>query len=206
MSVPGAMVDFSPFGLTDEPLVAESVAAGTDIIWFSGDKLLGGPQAGILIGKKARIDPLKSHPLSRALRPDKMTLAALEATLRLYVTGRAFKEIPTLRRIARPAEEVLAACGRVARALRAACPTLEVDIIAVASEIGGGSLPGHTLPSWAVAIETDDITALARALRQAETPVYGRIERNRLLLDLRTVEESEESGMIIPFQRALSAR
>ena len=201
----GAMADFTGFGLTDEPMAAASIATGADIVWFSGDKLLGGPQAGILIGKASLLEPLKRHPLNRALRPDKMTLAALEKTLRLYAVGRAWEEIPILRRIARPAEDVLAACGRVARPLRANFPGLEVDIVSVLSEIGGGSLPGHTLPSWAIAIETAELARLARALRQAETPVYGRLERGRLLLDLRAVDESEEMGIITTFQQAFSA-
>src|SRR5262249_31787888 len=113
----GALVDFAPYGLADEPTAPASIAGGADIVWFSGDKLLGGPQAGILIGKAEIIAPMKAHPLARALRPDKMTLAALEATLRLYRTGQAWTAVPVLRRIARTADEVLAACGRVARAL-----------------------------------------------------------------------------------------
>jgi L-seryl-tRNA(Ser) seleniumtransferase len=197
----GALVDFAPYGLGDEPMAPRSIAEGADLVWFSGDKLLGGPQSGILVGRSDLLGPLKKHPLARALRPDKMTLAALEATLRLYEAGRAWDEVPTLRRIARPAEDVLHACGRVARALRAIAPSLEVDIIAAASEIGGGSLPGHTLPSWAVAVDAGPRGAadLARALRKAETPVYGRIEKGRLLLDLRAVDEREEELLVLAF-------
>lgn len=188
----GALVDFTPFGLPDEPMARASVEAGADLIWFSGDKLLGGPQAGILIGTAEALAPLKKHPLARAVRPDKLTLAALEATLRLYAAGQAWQEVPVLRRIARPLDDILATCGRVARAVRASHADYEVDIVAVQSEVGGGSLPGHSLPSWAVAISADEITALARSLRRAAVPVYGRIEKGRLLLDLRAVDENEE--------------
>lgn len=188
----GALVDFSPYGLTDEPMAQTSIAAGADLVWFSGDKLLGGPQSGIVIGKSKYIAPLKKHPLSRALRPDKLTLTALQYTLAEYQRGTAWQEIPILNRVARPAEDILAACGRVARSLRSIAPDFDVDIVATQSEVGGGSLPGHTLPSWAVAITTDDVTTLARQLRQALIPVYGRIEKGRLLLDLRAVYETEE--------------
>lgn len=203
----GALVDFAPFGLTDEPMARASIEAGADVVWFSGDKLLGGPQAGILVGKTRYIAPMKKHPLARALRPDKLTLAALEATLRLYRAGRAWTEIPVLRRIARPPEEVLAACGRVARLLRAVSPALEADILATQSEVGGGSLPGSVLPSWAVAVTAagKSADALARALRKAETPVYGRIERDRLLLDLRAVDEAEEERIAAAFAGIIKA-
>jgi L-seryl-tRNA(Ser) seleniumtransferase len=199
----GALVDLAPFGLTDEPLAAASIAAGADLVWFSGDKLLGGPQAGILVGKAAHVAPLKRHPLTRALRPDKLTLAGLEATLLLYRAGRAWTEIPILRRIARPADDVRAACDRLRAALLAAEPSmagsLAADVVATEAEVGGGSLPGRTLPSFAVALSAPGrggADALARGLRQAATPVYGRIERDRVLLDLRAVDEAEEPWIL----------
>lgn len=176
----GALVDFTPYGLLGEDLVQKSVATGADLVWFSGDKLLGGPQAGIVVGNAALIGQVKRHPLMRALRPDKLTLAALEATLRLYLTGKAWEEIPILRRIRRPADDIRAACERVGVG----------EVVPTISEIGGGSLPGKTLPSWAVALD-GDVVALARQLRLAPTPVYGRIEKGRLLLDLRAVDDDE---------------
>lgn len=192
----GALVNFAPYGLEGEPIASQSIADGAEIVWFSGDKLLGGPQSGILVGTRERLAPLKNHPLARALRPDKLTLAALEATLRVYQNGDPWRDIPILRRIARPADDILTACGRVARGLRAAlgtnAPGIEIDIVAAHSEIGGGSLPGHGLPSWAVAVSHPDVTGLARHLRRAPVPVYGRIEKDRLLLDLRAVDEGEE--------------
>jgi L-seryl-tRNA(Ser) seleniumtransferase len=194
----GALVDFAPYGLLDEPLVTDSVKTGADIIWFSGDKLLGGPQCGILIGTKAMLAPLKTHPLARALRPDKLTLAALEATLRLYATGQAWMEVPILRRIRRPIEAIEAACHRVASALpKSLIPT----VVPTLSEVGGGSLPARSLPSYAVALTAPDINQLAYDLRHANTPVYGRIEQGKLLLDLRTVDEGEEEdGLITSLQ------
>ncbi|MDX1932843.1 MAG: L-seryl-tRNA(Sec) selenium transferase [Capsulimonadales bacterium] len=196
----GALIDLSPFGLRDEPLIRDSVAAGADLIWFSGDKLLGGPQAGILIGTTSVLAPLKRHPLARALRPDKLTLAGLEATLRIYRSGDPWQEIPVLRRIARSPEEILAACGRVARALREALPGFRIDLSATLSEVGGGSLPGASLPSWAVAIEGEGSDDLARRLRRADRPVYGRMEKGRYLLDLRAVDEFEEAALIETFR------
>lgn len=201
----GALVDFAPYGLTDEPTAPASIAAGADIAWFSGDKLLGGPQSGILIGRATLINAIKRHPLARALRPDKLTLAALEGTLRLYTTGRAWQEIPILRRIARPPDDVLTACGRVARALRTVVPTLDVDIVATESEVGGGSLPGHTLPSWAVALSGSSVSAITPLLRKAPVPVYGRVEKGRLLLDLRAVDEGEEAWIVDGFRAAVAS-
>jgi L-seryl-tRNA(Ser) seleniumtransferase len=192
----GALVDLAAFGLTDEPRVQDSVRAGADLCWFSGDKLLGGPQCGILLGRSARIQRLKGHPLARTLRPDKLTLAALEATLRLYQAGRAWDEIPTLRRIARPDHEIRAACERVA----AQVP--DTVVVPTLSEIGGGSLPGRTLPSFALAIDGDAVQ-IARTLRDDDTPVIGRIERGRLLLDLRAVDPDDEAPLVAAMRRAM---
>ncbi len=190
----GALIDLSPFGLQGEPTVKESLDGGADIVWFSGDKLLGGPQCGILLGKSELIQTLARHPLMRALRPDKLTLAALEATLRIYLYGDPVKEIPTLRKIARTAEEIRAACERVGLG----------EVVATLSEVGGGSLPGLTLPSFAVSLEVPSAANLARALRQRPEPIFGRIERGRLLLDLRTVETGEEQKIQVALTETLS--
>ena len=198
----GAMVDFAPYGLTEEPMVKESVATGADVVWFSGDKLLGGPQAGILLGKSRYIAPLKKHPLTRALRPDKLTLAALEATLRLYITGRAWQEIPTLRRIVRSPEDVRTACEQLQTMIFTLRPVFDWETVPTLAEVGGGSLPGLTLPSFAVAIKhpTFGATELARRLRKLPVAVYGRIEKDRLLLDMRAVDESEEMEIFAALQ------
>ncbi|WP_395144940.1 L-seryl-tRNA(Sec) selenium transferase [Armatimonas sp.] len=193
----GALVDFSPFGLTDEPQVQKSVSAGADLVWFSGDKLLGGPQAGILVGRKDLIALCKTHPLMRALRPDKLTLAALEATLRLYRTGRAWDEVPILRRIRRDDAEIARRCRILARKLQKR--GYDATVEATFSQVGGGSLPDRRLPSHAVVIRAENLPVLARMLRQAATPVYGRIEKDRLLLDLRAVNKDEEETLLHAF-------
>jgi L-seryl-tRNA(Ser) seleniumtransferase len=176
--------------------VKESLAAGADIVWFSGDKLLGGPQCGILLGKSELIQKLARHPLMRALRPDKLTLAALEATLRIYLYGDPLKEIPTLQKIARTPEEIREACERVGSKMG--------EIVSTLSEVGGGSLPGLTLPSFAVSLEVKSAANLARALRRRPEPIFGRIERGRLLLDLRTVEPAEEEKIQVALTETLS--
>lgn len=203
----GAMVDLSAHGLHDEPTAPGSIAEGADVVWFSGDKLLGGPQAGILIGTSALIAPMKRHPLARALRPDKLTLAALEATLRAYRAGRAWNEIPILRRIARPEGDVREAAERLAKALRGQSARLDIAVVSTRAEVGGGSLPGLALPSWAVSVASPDHSAeqIARALRKLPVPVYGRIERDRLLLDLRAVDAEEEEQIVSAFSLAGNA-
>nr|WP_246386262.1 L-seryl-tRNA(Sec) selenium transferase [Armatimonas rosea] len=194
----GALVDFAPFGLTDEPQVQKSIAAGADLVWFSGDKLLGGPQAGILVGRADLIAVCKKHPLMRALRPDKLTLAALEATLRIYRDGTHWEEIPILRRIQRDPGEISRRCRTVARKLKRL--GYDTTTEATFSQVGGGSLPDRQLPSHAVAVRAANLPALARQLRHAATPVYGRIERDRLLLDLRAVDPDEEAALVRAFE------
>ena len=201
----GALVDFTPFGLPDEPMAQASIKAGAEVIWFSGDKLIGGPQCGILAGKRVALAPMRNHPLARALRPDKLTLAALSATLRYYIAGNHWQHIPTLRRIARPADNVYAACARVLAKLPEVLAA-SVSIIETRAEVGGGSLPGQSLSSFALAFALDDVAAFARALRQAETPVYGRIEKGRLLLDLRAVDEDEEAILLKSLLHCFSTR
>lgn len=190
----GALIDLAPFGLTEEPTVKESLAAGADLVWFSGDKLLGGPQCGVLLGKAELIQKLARHPLMRALRPDKLTLAALEATLRIYLYGEPLAEIPTLRRIARPVEDIKEACERVGAG----------DIVETVSEVGGGSLPGLSLPGYALAIDTENPELLARKLRQRDEPIFGRIEHGRFLLDLRCVDRHEEEKIHAALTETLS--
>ncbi|WP_119680713.1 L-seryl-tRNA(Sec) selenium transferase [Indioceanicola profundi] len=182
-----------PPGLPAEPTVRAAVTAGVDLICFSGDKLLGGPQAGIAVGRRNLIDRMRRHPLMRALRPDKMALAALEATLRLYRDPvRARKEVPVLRMLAEPVEEVAARAGRLCGAL-IGLPGLEAETIATDAMAGGGSLPEERLPSRAVAVRaaTAGPEELARRLRARPIPVIGRIAAGRLLFDLRTVAEPE---------------
>jgi L-seryl-tRNA(Ser) seleniumtransferase len=189
----GALIDLTRYGLEAEPTVPESVTAGADVITFSGDKLLGGPQAGLILGRRERLDRMKRHPLMRVVRNDKVTLAALEATLRLYLDeSRALREIPTLRALTTTPAALRARAGRLRRAIGevAAAVSLEPGI----SQVGGGSLPGERLPTTLVAITPREMEAgeLARRLRMGEPPVFGRVHRGQLLLDPRTVSDEEQ--------------
>ncbi|HUY17769.1 MAG TPA: L-seryl-tRNA(Sec) selenium transferase [Candidatus Binataceae bacterium] len=189
----GALIDLAAFGLPREPLVAESVAAGAGLVTFSGDKLLGGPQAGIIVGRRALIERLKSHPLKRALRCDKLTLAALAATLGIYLRSSALADaIPTLRMLTRTVDELdqLALQARAIIATRLG-PGFVIELVPSTSEIGSGSLPTHQLPSRALAITHPRLSpdAIATHFRRARPPVIGRISDGVFQLDMRTVSE-----------------
>lgn len=190
----GALIDVESFGLEHEPTVQEGLQAGADIVAFSGDKLLGGPQAGILCGRSDLINILKKHPLARAMRADKTCLAALSATLTHYLRGDALQEIPVWRMIARGTDEIQQEAESWANQLRDA--GLPVQVVNGRSRVGGGSLPGSSLPTKLVAIQSDDIEALAARLRLAANPVIGRIQDDRLLLDPRTVLPRQEQALI----------
>ena len=183
----GSLLDLNVFGIHDEPSVQDSLKAGVDVVSFSGDKLLGGPQAGIILGKKEYLDILKKHPLNRALRVDKMTLAALEATLQSYEKGMA-EEIPVIGMLA-AAPEVLQQKARQLSALLAEAG-LGGEILPTAGRVGGGSLPNHTLPSFAVAF-SGDVNALEARLRGGSVPIIGRIHEGKFLLDVRTLFEED---------------
>ena len=191
----GSLVDLSQYGLPKEPMPQEMIAAGVSLVSFSGDKLLGGPQAGIIVGKRALIARLQSHPLKRALRADKMTLAALEATLRLYQHPEALREtLPTLRLLTRPADEIRLQAERLQPALAAHYADFAVNVAACQSQIGSGSLPVDRLPSAALTFTPHDgrgsrLEALAARWRALPCPVIGRIYDGRLWLDLRCLED-----------------
>jgi L-seryl-tRNA(Ser) seleniumtransferase len=191
----GLLLDLAPWGLTGEPTVAEAVASGAEVITFSGDKLLGGPQAGILLGSEAAIAACRADPIARAVRADKLTLAALEATLALYRDPEtARREIPVLRMLTEEIEGV----KRRGEALRKGVGDA-AELIEGESEVGGGSFPGAKLPTWLVAINTRHPApdTLAGRLRGGEPPVIARIAADRVVLDPRT---------IFPDQVALVAR
>ncbi|MDO5111545.1 MAG: L-seryl-tRNA(Sec) selenium transferase [Clostridia bacterium] len=201
----GLLLDLSPLGIQDEPTVQESIRAGVDVVSFSGDKLLGGPQAGIIVGKKCYIDLLKKHPLHRAMRVDKMTLSALEVTLRSYAEGTALQEIPTLSMLAAQALNLRERAERFQRALLDA--NIEAEVVAEWDQVGGGSAPTQLLPTYAVALRPKDgsVDGLERAMRIRERPVIGRIAHDAYLLDMRTLREDElpcvqqalkESGLV----------
>jgi L-seryl-tRNA(Ser) seleniumtransferase len=191
----GAQSDFdrNSAGLRSEPAVGDSIDAGVDVCCFSGDKLLGGPQAGIIIGRTALIDRVRKHPLMRALRVDKMTYAALEATLTEYVAGRATITVPVRRMLALTIDDIRARAEIVAMAI-AGMPGWRVELVDGVSAVGGGSAPGVELPTCLVAIEKAGLTvdALEARLRQLTPPIIARIERDRLVLDLRTVTPDDD--------------
>jgi L-seryl-tRNA(Ser) seleniumtransferase len=187
----GSLLDSSRFGLTREPMVQESVRAGADLVSFSGDKLLGGPQCGLLVGSADQIGRLKRHPLTRALRPDKGTLAALSATLEHYLRDEAVQQVPVWRMLAASPAEIERRAERLAG--RLAARGWRAELLEGRSTVGGGSLPGETLPTRLLALRSDrSADCLAAQLRRLEPPIVGRIERDRLVLDLRTVLPEED--------------
>lgn len=182
----GLLLDLAPWGLAGEPTVAQALASGVDLVVFSGDKLLGGPQAGIMVGRGAAIAACRSDPLARALRPDKLTLAALEATLALYRDpAAARREIPVLRMLTEAADDLRARAAELAALL----PRGAADVVAGESEVGGGSFPGATLPTWLVRLHSGPLTAdtVAERLRIGVPPVVARIADGHVVLDLRTI-------------------
>ena len=175
--------------LPDEPTVKETVASGADLVTFSGDKLLGGPQAGILVGKAAAVETARKHPLMRALRPDKLTLAGLAATLSLYRDG-TLDEIPTVRMIGRTSEALHADAQRL-RDVIGTVAGLTITIEGCTSTVGGGAMPTAAMPSWAVVLAGKSADAIDRALRAAPTPIIARIEDGKLWLDVRTIADAD---------------
>jgi L-seryl-tRNA(Ser) seleniumtransferase len=204
----GALIDFSAYGLPKEPMVQESIAAGADVVCFSGDKLIGGPQCGIIVGRKEYIEKIKKNPLTRALRCDKMTNAVLEATLQTFLLKEddLILNHGVLGILLKPLNEIKKHANNCARALKKAhSDRLEISVESAVSEIGGGSLSTEQLPTYVVAIrsKTIPIQSLARALRLYEKPVFGRVAENTLLLDFRTVLKGEEKTIFEAFNAVL---
>ena len=183
-------------GVDAEPTVGASIAAGVAVCTFSGDKLLGGPQAGVIAGRCAELDRIRTHPLMRALRVDKLTYAALEATLRDHATGRAGESVPVVRMIEEPVARLEARADAIRAQLADTCG-LTVSVTSTEATIGGGSTPGVTLPSRALAVTAAgrSAAALAALLRAGVPPVVGRIVEDRLFLDLRTVDPREDQSV-----------
>lgn len=205
----GCLLDLSRYGLEKEPSVQEAVKTGADLVLFSGDKLLGGSQAGLALGAKPLIERLKRNPLTRALRPDKLTLAALEATLRLYQDEpRAAAAIPTLGMLTRPLAEVERQARSLARRLRRRfLGRLQIRIWPSESRVGGGSLPQLILPSRALSLEVPDLAPhhLEARLRQACPPIIARLEHQRLLLDIRTILPDDQPLLLTALESVLPA-
>ena len=187
----GALVDFNQFGLTDEPLVRECVEQGADVVLFSGDKLVGGPQCGIVAGTDYWVEKIKKHPMTRAMRVDKLTLSALAATLRIYRDpAEANAKIPLLRMLSTSEENLKLRAERMASQISQASWVQSAEPVQDTSTMGGGTLPAQYLPTWCVAIRPEGITVneLAGKLRTGKTAIFGRINNEQLLLDLRTVD------------------
>ncbi|MBW4437339.1 MAG: L-seryl-tRNA(Sec) selenium transferase [Pleurocapsa minor GSE-CHR-MK-17-07R] len=195
----GALLDTAAYGLEHEPTVQESLAAGCDLVAFSADKLLGGPQAGILAGKKAIIDVLKRHPLARAVRADKLCLAGLSATLEHYRRGEAIEKIPVWRMMALSADAIRAQAASWAELLGPGASVVESE-----STVGGGSLPGATLPTFCLALDGPSPNTLAARLRACDTPIIARVQDDRLLLDPRTVLPGQAEALLAGLRAALS--
>jgi len=200
----GQAVDLTAFGLPGEPLVSAGIAAGADLVLFSGDKLLGGPQAGIIAGNLAHIAKIERDPLMRAFRLDKMTLAALEATLRLYRDpAKALREIPTLRMLTTPLEELQRRSEAVADRLRT-LPGVTVELRSDVAYVGGGSLPDVAVPTMVLAVTLAGMSEadLAARLRTGTPAVVGRVQDGMLLLDLRAVFERQEDELVGAIRKA----
>lgn len=194
----GALIDLRPYGLGDEPMIAESIAAGADIVTFSGDKLLGGVQAGCIVGRRELIDKIRRHPLFRALRADKLILSALEMTLEGYQRGTAQQDIPVLQMLAQTPEQILARAQTLLSQLDTDDTELQCEIIAGHSALGGGAAPLVQPPTFLLAVthRTQSSEQLAQRLRQHTPPVIARQAEGRLLLDLRTVDVDEEAVLL----------
>jgi len=194
----GALLDTAQFGLGHEPTVQESLRAGASLVAFSGDKLLGGPQAGILVGDRDWIDRLRRHPLARALRPDKLCLAALSATLLHYLREEALEQIPVWRMIAAGAEQ------QRERALAWQAALGAGEVLESRSTVGGGSLPEETLPTWVLALQARSPDDLAARLRAGELPVIARVEQDQVRLDPRTVLAGQDEPLLAGVKSAIS--
>jgi L-seryl-tRNA(Ser) seleniumtransferase len=194
----GALLPTERYGLAHEPTVQESLTAGSDLVCFSGDKLLGGPQAGIILGKAGFIDKIRKHPLARAVRADKLSLAALSATLLHYLKGEAGREIPVWRMIATPPKELRVRARKWAGTLGCG------EVLAGESTVGGGSLPGESLPTFVLALDVKNPAKFMEILRHGQPAIIARTERDRILLDPRTVLPDQDESLLAGLKNALA--
>jgi L-seryl-tRNA(Ser) seleniumtransferase len=196
----GALLDTAAFGLTHEPMPRERLAAGSDVVTFSGDKLVGGPQAGLVVGRGDLVARMRRDPLARAMRPDKVTLLAVARTLGLYRAGLAVDQIPVWVMISAPVDGLRSRADAFVERLGAG----SVEAIALRSTVGGGSLPGETLPSWGVALRGTAPARRLAALRAGTPIVIGRVEEGRAVIDLRTVDPDADDALAGAIERALT--
>ncbi len=204
----GALVDYSRWGLPKEPTVQDSIKEGADVICFSGDKLIGGPQCGIIVGKKEYVDRMKKNQLSRAFRCDKMTFAVLETTLRLFMDERKLKSMhPVIRMLTESTEEVKKRCMSLKRRIKVTVgDKVKLRVVEDVSEVGSGSMSLEKLKSWAVSVKPTDRTLgdLAFQLRQCNPPIFGRVHEDRYLLNMRTIREDEVKFILKAFEKVFS--
>jgi L-seryl-tRNA(Ser) seleniumtransferase len=194
----GSLLDTSDYGLGHEPMVQESLAAGADLVCFSGDKLLGGPQAGIIVGRGDLVTKLKKHPLARAVRADKLCLAALSATLTHYLKDEAVSEVPIWRMIASTPEQIK---GRTLHWMEVVG---QGEVVEGESTIGGGSLPGETLPTYLLALDVRSSNSFLKRLRGSRPPIIARTKDDRVVLDPRTVLPEQEEALILGLSTSLN--
>jgi L-seryl-tRNA(Ser) seleniumtransferase len=197
----GALLDTAGYGLAHEPTPSERLAAGADVVTFSGDKLVGGPQAGLVVGRAELIARLRKDPLARAMRPDKTILAGIAATLALYRAGVATREIPVWRQIAASLDDLRARATILVERLPPGASVADAD-----ATVGGGSLPLEVLPSIALAVEHRSPDRLLARLRAGSPAVIGRVQDGRVLIDLRTVDPTQDEALAAALGAALAAR
>ncbi|MEJ2759777.1 MAG: L-seryl-tRNA(Sec) selenium transferase, partial [Anaerolineales bacterium] len=194
----GCFLDTADYGLAHEMTVMESLAAGSDLVCFSGDKLLGGPQAGIIVGKKVLVDKLRKHPVARAVRADKLALSGLAATLLHYLKGEAERKIPIWQMISMNPSIIKSRADQWARMLRGA------KVVEGESAVGGGSLPGEMLPTFLVSIPVSQPDQFLKRLRQSRPPIIARVENDKVMIDPRSVLPQQEGALLVELQNALS--
>jgi L-seryl-tRNA(Ser) seleniumtransferase len=203
----GSLIDLATWGLPHEPTPQEALSAGVDVVSFSGDKLLGGPQAGLIVGRTDLINRMNSSPLKRALRLDKSRLAALEHVLLLYLDpGRLAERLPTLRLLTRPAADILAGAQRVVAVLRSIYPDRPMAVETCRSQIGSGALPVDLLASYAITIGGRNLEGLAAWLRSLPRPVIGRLHEDRVWLDCRCLEPGDEAAFVVQLSGSADTR
>ena len=203
----GCIIDLKPFGIHNEPLVKEVVSTGVDITTFSGDKLLGGPQGGVIVGKREYIEKIQKNPMTRAMRIDKLTLAGFEATLMEYIDEeKAVENIPTLRMLLQKPEEIKERANKIAKRLKKEMKDVHINVMGDSSRAGGGALPEVDLPTYVVSIKSDEISVneLEERLRKGNPPIIARIKEDSLIIDARTVRDADFEGLVKGIRSALS--
>lgn len=203
----GCLTDLKPFGIHNEPLVKEVVSTGVDITTFSGDKLLGGPQGGVIVGKREYIEKIQKNPMTRAMRIDKLTLAGFEATLMEYIDEeKAVENIPTLRMLLQKPEEIKERANKIAKRLKKEIKDVHINVMGDSSRAGGGALPEVDLPTYVVSIKSDEISVneLEERLRKGNPPIIARIKEDSLIIDARTVRDADFEGLVKGTRSALS--